>query len=622
MPIGNIHITPQLVQAVRDAIDIVAIASDHTRLRKAGRRYSGLCPIHKEKSPSFSVDPVQGLFYCFGCGAGGDAIKLHMLTTGDDFPAAIENLAGRYGIPLPSRNEARFAGGKPERDVEGALQAAAEFFRDQLRKSSFARAYLDETRRIPSELVERFGLGYAPDGFQILLPALRARVSQSDLEAAGLIARSERSGDLYDRFRHRLMFPIHNQAGRLVGFGGRTLGDDKAKYVNTAETDRFHKGTLLYGLHLAKREIRESGRAVLCEGYFDVIGSVASGLEGAVAGMGTALTPEQAKLLARYTEEVVVAYDGDSAGENASRRCLPLLLAEGLGVRRARFPGSHDPDSLRLAEGPEAVRAAVDKAEDAVTLELERVIPAGAAREPRLQATAATAVGELLRPIPDAILRFSYGRLAADRLGIPVEMLARRMGGGSGPGERGRDERGDPGARGEREAPARAAGPIPPAEGGPKLVRSLEEQTLEHLLHPEDPSQIPAPAELPSSEVFLDTECRNIYEAFCALYPEAGSPPDFQMVKSRLGEAEGTVARLAKIMLEREVASGRIGLLESLDNLTDRWRRRRIKELHGEINEAQRKGDHALLNRLADEKTRLSRSLHRGSRQGANHGLG
>ena len=265
MAFSNVNLTPQLVQAVRDAVDIVSIASEHTRLRKAGRRYQGLCPIHKEKTPSFSVDPVQGLFYCFGCGAGGDAIKLHMLTTGDDFPAAIEALAMRYGIPLPSRAETRFAGGRPEQDVEAALQAASEFFRDQLRKSTFAREYL-ERRRIPPELVERFGLGYAPDGFRNLLPALHPRIPQADLEAAGLVARSEQRGDFYDRFRHRLMFPIHNASGRLVGFGGRTLGDDKAKYVNTNETDRFHKGTLLYGLHLAKREIRESGRAVLCEG--------------------------------------------------------------------------------------------------------------------------------------------------------------------------------------------------------------------------------------------------------------------------------------------------------------------------------------------------------------------
>ncbi len=349
-----------------------------------------------------------------------------MLTTGDDFPAAIEALAMRYGIPLPSRTEARFAGGKPEQDLEGALQAAADFFADQLRKSAFALQYL-ERRRIPPELIQRFGLGYAPDGFQNLIKALHPRIPKADLEAAGLIGKSERSGDPYDRFRHRLMFPIHNSSGRLVGFGGRTLGDDKAKYINTNETDRFHKGLLLYGLHLAKREIRETRRAVLVEGYFDVIGTVACGLEGAVAGMGTALTPEQAKLLARFAEEVVVAYDGDNAGENAFRRALPLLLSDSLAVRRARFPGTHDPDSLRLEEGEEAVRTAIGAAEDAVVAEIGRAIPSGTAKEPTLQAKAATAVTELLRPIPDAILRFSYARVAADRLGIPVEMLARRM---------------------------------------------------------------------------------------------------------------------------------------------------------------------------------------------------
>jgi DNA primase len=603
MPLGNVNLTPQLVQAVRDAVDIVAIASDHTRLRKAGRQYQGLCPIHKEKTPSFSVDPVKGVFYCFGCGAGGDAIKLHMLTSGDDFPAAIETLATRYGIPLPSRAEARFAGGRPERDVEGALTAAAEFFTAQLRESSFAREYL-ERRQIPRELIERFGLGYAPDGFRNLLQALHPRVPQADLEAAGLVARSEQRGDFYDRFRQRLMFPIHNASGRLVGFGGRTLGDDKAKYVNTNETDRFHKGSLLYGLHLAKREIRETGRAVLCEGYFDVIGAVACGLEGAVAGMGTALTPEQAKLLSRYAEEVVVAYDGDEAGESAFRRAMPLLLGAGLGVRRARFPGAHDPDSLRLEAGEEAVRSTVDKAEDAVAAELDRVIPARAASDPRLQAKAATAVAELLRPIPDSILRFSYARLAADRLGIPVEMLARRVGGGA------------------REAPGASVASPAAADGGPSVVRSLEEQILEHLLQEDEAAQVPPLEALPPPEVFFDPECRNIFAAFYALYAEAGAPPDFRMVRFRLGEDEGTIARLAKIVLEREVTPGRIGLLEPLDKLADRWRRQRIRELQGEINEAQRKGDHALRDRLVDEKTRLSHSLHRGSRHGADHGLG
>jgi len=269
MTLGNIHLTPQLVQAVRDAVDIVDVASEHTRLRKAGRRLTGLCPLHKEKTPSFSVDPDQGLFYCFGCGRGGDAIKLHMLLSGDDFPAAIEVLAQRYGIPLPRANRATGGRGRDEHDIEGVLKAAAEYFTEQLRRSATTRRYLEE-REIPQSLIERFGLGFAPDGWQNLLESLGRRFSVEDLTAAGLAGRSERSGKPYDRFRNRLMFPIRSAAGRIVGFGGRTLGDDRAKYVNTSETSSFQKGYLLYGLDVAKREIRESGTAVLVEGYFDV----------------------------------------------------------------------------------------------------------------------------------------------------------------------------------------------------------------------------------------------------------------------------------------------------------------------------------------------------------------
>lgn len=598
MALGNIHITPQLVQAVRDAADIVAVASEHTRLRKAGRRHQGLCPIHKEKTPSFSVDPVQGLFYCFGCGAGGDAIKLHMLVTREEFPEAIESLALRFGVPLPSRTEKRtgWTGGERERDLEGALQAAAQFFVDQLRKAPMPLKYLED-RRIPPDLIERFGLGYAPDGWRNLVQALHPRIPMADLEAAGLVGRSEKSSEPYDRFRHRLMFPIHNPSGRLVGFGGRTLGDDKAKYMNTSETDRFHKGFLLYGLHLAKKEIRESGRAVLCEGYFDVIGAVACGLDGAVAGMGTALTPEQAKLLSRYAEDVVVSYDGDNAGENAFRRALPLLLAEGLGVRRARFPGGHDPDSLRLEAGEAAVAEAVDAAQDAVTAEIERLVPPGTAADPRAQSKAATAVAELLRPIPDAILRYGYARGAADRLQIPVEMLARRTG---------RDD-----ARPERGAAPGAA----PAKQAAEQPAGLEERVLERLLQAEE--AIPPLEELPVADVFLDTECRNIYQTFCALYARAGLRPDVPAVRDALGHEGGIVDRFARILLEGSFAPGRIGLLESLDKLEDRWLRQRQRELANAIREAVRQKDELRATQLYEEKRNLGLSLHRRSRPGA-----
>lgn len=611
MSLGNIHLTPQLVQAVRDAVDIVVIASEHTRLRKAGRRYQGLCPIHKEKTPSFSVDPIQGLFYCFGCGAGGDAIKLHMQVTGDDFPAAIEALATRHGIPLPSQSEKP---GRKERDLGGALHAAAEYFAAQLRKSPEAWAYL-ERRQISADLIERFGLGYAPDGWRNLVQALTPRIPMADLEAAGLVGRSEkRQGEPYDRFRNRLMFPIHSPTGHLVGFGGRTLGDDPAKYINTAETDRFHKGLLLYGLAQGKRDIRESGRAVLVEGYFDVIGTVASGVEGAVAGMGTALTSEQAKLLSRYAEEVVVAYDGDNAGQNAFRRALPLLLAEGLGVRRASFPDNHDPDSLRLAAGGEAVAAALDQAVDAVTSEIDRLIPREAAREPREQAKAAAAVAELLRPVPDSILRYSYARVAAERLNLPVEVLARRLGGGAA-GDRGPGGRQEASRRNEPMPAGAAARPGRP--GGKPRDWGLEERTLERLFQGEDP--IPPLEELPEPEVFLDPECRNIYRTFRALYAggDGSPPPDARTVLAQLGSEGGTVDRMAAILLEGSVAPGRVGLLESLEKLNRRWQLQRSRELASEIAEAQRNQDWARLESLMKEKEGLSRSLHRGSRPDA-----
>ncbi len=618
MALGNVQLTPQLVQAVRDAIDIVGIASEHTRLRQNGRRMQGLCPLHKEKSPSFSVDPVQGLFYCFGCGKGGDAIKLHMLVTGDDFPAAVESLAQRYGIPLPTRLEK--VGARRERDVGGALDAAVKFFAEQLQKWPLPKQYLAK-RQIPQELIERFGMGYAPDGWRNLVQALHPRLPMADLVAAGLAGIPERGGEPYDRFRNRLMFPIHSPSGRLVGFGGRTLGDDPAKYVNTSETEQFHKGTLLYGLHLGKREIREAGRAVLVEGYFDVVGTIAAGVEGAVAGMGTALTPEQARLLARYATEVVVAYDGDSAGENAYRRALPLLLAEGLAVRRAVFPAGHDPDSLRLAEGGEAVRAAVDGAEDAILLEMERLIPKDAGSAPRLTAAAASAVRELVAAVADPVARHNYLRRASERLRIPEKIffaqLAERRP-AAAPGS-------PPGASLGSPMSASAAGPGGGADADAGVVRSVEEQVLSLLLQGQQVPPAPELSELAPPEVFFDPQCRNIFQVFCTLYGRAngGPPPEGRAVLAELGSDGSLIDRMAQILVETSVGSKERELPELLAELAHRHQERRLRELASEIGEAQRQGgDDALLTRLYDEKRRLSLSLHRRIRPGAGKGAG
>ena len=589
MAFSNIQLTPQLVQAVRDAVEIDAIAGEHTRLKKAGKRLVGLCPLHKEKTPSFSVDPVQGLFYCFGCGRGGDAIKLHMELSGDDFPAAIETLAGRYGIPLPSRSA---AGGRRDdklERVEKALDKAAVWFRERLGESDPVGSYLAE-RRIPPELVERYGLGFAPEGWRNLVDSLHPDVPLDDLIAAGLVGRSEKSGKPYDRFRNRLMFPIRNASGRLVGFGGRAMGDDKAKYLNTAETDRFHKGRLLYGLDLAKRSIRDRGRALLVEGYFDVIGPAAAGVDWAVASMGTALTPDQAGLLARYCDEVVVGYDGDEAGERAFRRILPLLLEKGLGVFRLRLGPEQDPDSLRFEEGDAALTEALSAAVDAVELEMDRLIPDDVHRQPRSRATAARGVVELLSPIPDGILRYGYGRQAAGRLGVPVELLWRRLGI-------------------DKEA---LKGPA--AESGkPKATYGLEERLIQLLLNPEVP--LPASEDFPRPESFLNPACRNIYVAFCALYKQGtGARPDAKSVRDALDESGEAVDQLARILLEGASAFREKELPEAMIKIGRRWQQQRLRELTAELEQAQRAGDAARMDQILEEKTALSLRVHRGGK--------
>ena len=322
--------------------------------------------------------------------------------------------------------------------------------------------------------------------------------------------------------------------------------------------------------------------------------------------MGTALTQEQARLLARYADEVVVAYDGDRAGEAAFERALPILLAEGLGVLRARFGEGHDPDSLRLASGEAAVAAAIDAAEDGVVLQLRAAIPAPMASA-RLKATQAGAVAALLEPIRDSLMRSEYARRAAEMLGVPEKEFLSRL--KELKGWRGVAEVPGPG-----EGSAAASGA---AATGPRLVRSLEEQVLSNLLQAGAAEPLPALAELPSPAVFFDPECRNIYTGFRTLYAEGGAAAaGARAVLARVASQQATVDRMAQILLEGPFDLGRSGLSESLEQLLRRWRRQRLRELLSEIGAAQRQGDQARLTSLLEEKTSLSQSLHRGGHSG------
>jgi DNA primase len=353
------------VEQLKSAIDIVDVVGQYVRLRKAGTRWVGLCPFHTEKTPSFGVHAVHQFYKCFGCGASGDAIKFVMEIEALTFYEAMKVLAGRYGIPMPKRAEYS----DPETKLRGAIyrmhEIAQQTYRGALASGAGAeaRAYL-EKRGLTPALSEEFGLGYSDRSGQALVRAFdKEGFSEEQKEQCGLVLRRQEGGGYYDRFRGRLMFPIHNESGAIIGFGGRALAaGEEPKYLNSSESPIYHKGRVLYNLHRAKTAIRAASRAVLVEGYMDAIGVWAAGVHEVVASCGTALVVQQVRAIKRHSERIVVNFDPDEAGMKAAERSIEILVEEGMQVRVLELEGGLDPDEYVKANGAEAYRAHADKA--------------------------------------------------------------------------------------------------------------------------------------------------------------------------------------------------------------------------------------------------------------------
>ncbi len=340
------------ISEVKARVDIVEFLSRYLTLKPSGKNYKARCPFHPDDTPSLTVSPEKGLWHCFGCGAGGDVLGFLMRIEKLTFPEALARLAQEVGVEL--------RGGGPRAELYQACQAAADFFARQLLspQGKAAREYL-LSRGIGEEEWARWGLGYAPESWDSLLRAL-AKLGLDTLKQLGLVVEGERGP--YDRFRGRVMFTLRDDQGKPIAFAGRALGEGGPKYLNVPNTPLFTKGTILYGLDLAKEAIRKQGRAILVEGYTDVISLHAAGFPETVGSMGTALTERQARLLARYTDRVVIAYDRDAAGSAASLRGMVILREAGLRVEVARLPEGEDPDSLARGQGPEAVQAVLEEA--------------------------------------------------------------------------------------------------------------------------------------------------------------------------------------------------------------------------------------------------------------------
>ncbi len=416
---------PAFIDDVRNATSIARVIEDHVPLKRAGRTLKGLCPFHSEKTPSFHVDEAKGFFHCFGCGAGGDVFKFVMQLESSNFPETVRLLAERAGIAVPDTREPTAADDLRERIL--AINAAAqEAFVAELGSSRAeavaAREYL-ERRGIGRDTVESMGLGLAPDGWRFLGGKLGSRFAERELTASGLLVLSEQGRDAYDRFRNRITFPIRAVSERIVGFGGRILGDGEPKYLNSPETPVYTKGRHLYALDRARAGIRKSGWAIVVEGYVDAIALHARGADNAVAVLGTALTPEQARLLARYTRRVVLCFDGDEAGVRATSRSIPVLLAEGCEVRVLALPRGEDPDDHVRRVGGEAFRAEAEGAASFLEFLLGIARKTQDLTSPTGRVAALNEILPHLTAVEDPLLRSELVDAACHGLGLRPELV-------------------------------------------------------------------------------------------------------------------------------------------------------------------------------------------------------
>ncbi|MBS1676865.1 MAG: DNA primase [Actinobacteria bacterium] len=466
------RISSDSINAVRDAADMAAEVGRYTDLKRNGAQMMGLCPFHDERSPSFSVDPQDKLYHCFGCGVAGDVFGFVMEKEGLGFSEAVEALADRYGVELQREQEDPRAEARRQarQRLQQLLERAAAYYSNYLwesKEAAKAREYL-AGRGLAEQTLRDFGVGFAPSAWdKILVAGQRAGFTVPEMHNVGLVQRS-RQGQEYDRFRARIMFPIRDARGRVLGFGGRaTREDQKPKYVNTAETDFFHKSEILYGLDRARAAMAKENRALVVEGYTDVLALHQAGLEGAVGVMGTAITPDQVKTLSGVVDEVILALDADEAGQEAMLRAQRVAGGRRMRLRVASMPKGVDPAELMTeADGAERFRGYAKEAAELTDFQVTRVLDRTDVSSPVERDQTLVEVAPILAGMGEGASQSELVRKVADRLDLEPALVMGRVVAATpatgGPGAGGRDD--EPGAPGRSRRPP---GPGDAGPGGP-----------------------------------------------------------------------------------------------------------------------------------------------------------
>ncbi len=414
----------EVIEEIVYRADIEQVVAGYVNLKRTGSNLLGLCPFHSEKTPSFTVTPGKKMFYCFGCGAGGDVITFIKKAENLDYVGAVEFLAQKVGVSIP-RDEKYQREAVTRQRIYDMNRDAAKFFRDCLNDPKYgseAMAYFKGKRKLSDAVIKHFGLGFAPNDFGLLTRHLRKLgYTEEELVSGFLCGKSQKTGGLYDYFRNRVMFPIIDVSGNVVGFGGRVMDDSKPKYLNTSDTPGFKKSKNLFALNYAKNHCEDS--LILCEGYMDVIAMHSAGFQSAVATLGTALTSEQARLMTKYTKKVVVCYDSDGAGQNAADRSIKILSDVGLDVRVIKLNGAKDPDEFIKAFGVERMKTSINESRSWFDFKANLIFSKYDMTLSADRIKAAREISAIIAGVYSRVEREIYITQVAERLGLTVDVL-------------------------------------------------------------------------------------------------------------------------------------------------------------------------------------------------------
>ena len=572
------------IEEIKSRIDIVELASEYLTLKKAGRNFTGLCPFHQEKTPSFTVNREKQIFYCFGCGEGGNAITLLMKIANMTFPEAVKALAEKTGVVLPLRSANRDGSQKDslrEEITNLNLRAAQQFSRNlNSAAGKAAREYL-QSRGISDDTIKQFRVGFAPDTWRSLTDYIEGSGSSLKLaEQAGLIV-SGKEGSFYDRFRGRLIFPIENVFGEIVAFGGRVMEKGEPKYLNSPESPVYIKGKNLYGLNKAKEEIRKNGFALIVEGYFDLISLWNAGIGNVVATLGTALTREHLELLRRYTVSVVALFDPDEAGKKALDRSLELFLSMNMHAKALILPEGCDPDDYVKKYGKEKLDKLIELAPAISDYYIENVLGGGKTfEENRDLVKTAT---EFISKIGDEIEKNLFIKRVAEKLGIPQELL-------------------------KREIHKKDVQLKPKGSGRKQTVDTIIDPVEAHLIRLllEYPQKIAYVESEKVVDFFLHPELKNLGEKIVEAYKLLGFV-DINVILSA-DDDRPLREKIYKLSIEAPPTDGALvekNFSDTIRRIKEKWYKDQHRQLKLKLAHAQDSGNEEILSSLLHEKKNL-----------------